>query len=235
MVNPHKDVQEGIRRPERIGVFGGTFDPVHLGHLRSAEEIRQSFSLSRVEFLPAGIPPHKTGKPTTDVSHRIAMLGLAVARNPLFQVSEDEACRGGLSYLVDTLRGYRDRNPQDVSLYFIMGMDSFREISSWHHYPDLFSLSHFVVVSRPGYPRPKLNEAVSREVAAAFRECPEDDLCLEHESGCKVHFRETTLLDISSRRLREWIRQGQSVRYLVPEEVEAYIRQNGLYKKEKGA
>ena len=233
-MNPHKGDEGKTTSPARIGVFGGTFDPVHVGHLRSAEEIRQLFFLPRIEFVPAKIPPHKTGQPTTDISHRIAMLEMAVARNPFFKVSRAEACRGGISYLVDTLKEYRDRVSGDGEICFIMGMDSFRELSTWRCYPDLFSLSHFVVISRPGYTRPPLHEAVSREVASAFQECAGEDACLQHTSGQKIYFKETTLLDISSRAVRACIRQGESVRYLIPEDVEVYIQQNGLYTKPKG-
>jgi nicotinate-nucleotide adenylyltransferase len=214
---------------KRIGLFGGTFDPVHHGHLRAGEEIRQAFSLSWVEFLPAKIPPHKTDLPLTDVSHRVAMLRLAVERNPYFRVSEVEASREGVSYLVDTLEAYREHYPADVDLYFLMGMDSFQEVATWHRYPLLFSLSHFVVITRPGYKRPGLSEVVSQDVASCFAPCQAETHCLEHTSGHRVYFQETTLLDISASRVRGWIREERSVRYLVPERVWEYIQENGLY------
>ena len=212
-----------------IGLFGGTFDPVHHGHLRAGEEIRQAFSLSWVEFLPARIPPHKTDQALTDVEHRVAMLRLAVEGNPYFRVSEVEATREGVSYLVDTLKAYREHYPPDVSLYFIMGMDSFQEVATWHRYPELFSLSHFVVITRPGYKRPELSEVVSQDVASSFAPYPGENDCLEHAGGHRIHFRETTLLDIAARRLRTWIREERSVRYLIPERVWAYVQENGLY------
>ncbi len=214
---------------KRIGLFGGTFDPVHHGHLRAGEEIRQAFSLSWVEFLPARIPPHKTDQVLTDVTHRVAMLRLAVEGNPYFRVSEVEATREGLSYLVDTLKAYREHYPADVSLYFIMGMDSFQEIATWHRYQDLFPLSHFVVITRPGYKRPELAQVASEEVAAAFEPTQGGTDCLEHSSGNRIHFQETTLLDIAASRLRAWIRDELSVRYLLPESVWNYVEQNGLY------
>jgi nicotinate-nucleotide adenylyltransferase len=197
--------------------------------LRAGEEIRQAFSLSWVEFLPARIPPHKTDRPLTDVSHRMAMLRLAVEGNPAFRVSAVEASRDGVSYLVDTLEAYREQYPEDVELYFIMGMDSFQEIATWHRYEELFSLSHLVVIPRPGYERPGLSDIVSQEVASSFVSAPGDPACLEHTTGHRIHFQETTLLDISASRLRSWIRGEESVRYLIPERVWAYVQENSLY------
>lgn len=217
--------------PEGIGLLGGTFDPVHFGHLRMAEEVLQTFPLSWVEFLPARTPPHKTDRPTTDISHRIAMLRLAITDNPSFVVSMAEAMRGGTSYLVDTLQEYRDQYSEDVSLFFIMGMDSFLEIHTWHRYPELFSLSHFVIVTRPGYEEPRLEEVVSKNVADAFVKIPLRSGCLEHESGHRIYFLETSLLDVSATRIRELIGSGKSVRYLVPHEVDRYIKKHNLYRK----
>ena len=210
-------------------MFGGTFDPVHHGHLRAGEEIRQAFSLSWVEFLPARIPPHKTDQPLTDIGHRVAMLRLAVDGNPYFRVSEVEATREGMSYLVDTLKSYRGNYPSDVSFFFIMGMDSFQEIATWHRYPELFSLSHFVVITRPGYERPELSEVVSQDVASRFAPYRGESDCLEHTGGHRIYFRETTLLDVAATRLRTWIREERSVRYLIPERVWDYVQENGLY------
>ncbi len=221
--------QEDAASAKGIGLFGGTFDPVHYGHLRAGEEIRQALSLAWIEFLPAGIPPHKTARPLTDVAHRVAMLRLAVRGNPAFRVSELEAVRAGVSYLVDTLQAYRERVPAETPLFFIMGMDSFREIATWHRYPDLFSLSHFVVITRPGYDRPPLSEVVSPDVASRFAPSGDGSDSLEHESGHRILFRETTLLDIAATRLRAWMRSGRSVRYLIPERVREYIREKGLY------
>ncbi len=218
-----------MSKPERIGLLGGTFDPIHYGHLRAAEEIRQIHSLSWVEFLPARIPPHKTDRPMTDISHRLSMIQLALAGNPAFRVSEVEASREGKSYLVDTLEGYRRQYPEQISLFFIMGMDSFREIATWHRYPELFTLAHFLVISRPGYPRPLLSEVVSHEVAASFLSPSEDTSVLEHKSGHCVYFHETTLLAISASAIRECIHQEKDPRYLLPEEVRQYILQHRLY------
>ena len=226
MNRPPRDTTTGTKK---IGLFGGTFDPIHRGHLRAGEEIRQAFSLSWVEFLPARLPPHKTDHPPSDVAHRVAMLRLAVEGNPYFRVSEVEASREGVSYLVDTLEAYREHYPSDVALYFIMGMDSFQEIATWHRYPALFTLSHFIVITRPGYERPAVSEVVSEDVATSFVPCQEEPDCLEHASGHRIHFQETTLLDISASNVRRWIREDRSVRYLIPKRVWEYVQENGLY------
>ena len=224
-----KPAQGASPASKGIGLFGGTFDPVHHGHLRAGEEIRQAFSLSWVEFLPARIPPHKTDQPLTDIRHRVAMLRLAVEGNPYFRVSEVEATREGVSYLVDTLKAYREHYPEGVSLYFIMGMDSYQEIATWHRYDELFSLSHFVVITRPGYERPELADVVSRNVASRFSPMAGEKDGFEHATGHRIYFRETTLLDVAASRLRAWIREEQSVRYLIPERVWGYVQENGLY------
>jgi nicotinate-nucleotide adenylyltransferase len=157
------------------------------------------------------------------------MLRLAVEGNPYFRVSEVEATRDGVSYLVDTLKAYREQYPSEVSLYFIMGMDSFQEIATWHRYPELFSLSHFVVITRPGYERPELTEVVSQDVASQFTPSAEESDCLEHTGGYRIYFRETTLLDVAATRLRTWIREERTVRYLIPERVWDYVQEEGLY------
>lgn len=216
--------------PIRLGVMGGTFDPVHLGHLRAAEEIRDVFRLDRIEFLPARIPPHKTDRVVTPISYRLDMLEQAVSSAPGFAVSRIEAEREGLSYLVDTLEQYRATHGQGAAIFFILGMDSFREIGTWHRYPQLFALADFIVTTRPGYGRPRLADALPADVARAFRPAHPGATVFEHESGRNLYVQDITLLDISATKIREWLRQGRSVRYLVPDPVLAYIVKHGLYR-----
>ena len=216
--------------PLRIGLFGGTFDPVHMAHLCVAEEVYRTFSLSWLEFLPSRTPPHKTTRRITDIFHRLEMLQRALSGTPHFRISVEEARREGPSYLVDTLQSYRAKYPPDgFLLFFVMGMDSYREISTWHEYPRLFALSEFVVISRPGYPRPRLEDAVSPDVACLFTLCPDTPNCLVHESGHRVWFCEDLSLELSSAQVRELLHQGKQPRELVPEPVLAYIRENNLY------
>ncbi|MEI9477177.1 MAG: nicotinate-nucleotide adenylyltransferase [Deltaproteobacteria bacterium] len=133
---------------KRIGLFGGTFNPIHLGHLRGAEDIRESFGLDRVVFLPAAIPPHKLRDDVIEPRPRLEMVKLATLANPFFSVSDVEIERSGKSYSIDTLRYFRERQPD--SFFFILGMDAFVEIETWKEYQKLFSLCNFIVMARPG-------------------------------------------------------------------------------------
>src|SRR5215510_1256068 len=133
-----------------IGIFGGTFDPIHWGHLRSAEEVSESFGLERVYFIPASIPPHKRGQTHTPARDRLAMVRLAIAGKPRFAVSTVELRRPGVSYSVDTLREFARRLKRTDRLFFIIGLDAFREIGTWKDFGEIFPLCHFIVTSRPG-------------------------------------------------------------------------------------
>ncbi|MEW6440427.1 MAG: nicotinate-nucleotide adenylyltransferase [bacterium] len=215
---------------KQFGMIGGTFDPIHFGHLRAAEEIREIFRLCRLEFLPARVPPHKKTRDFTCVEQRIEMLREAIREAPWFGISQVEANREGPSYLVDTLRTCRTGLDPGSALFFIMGMDSFREIGTWHRFQELFHLADFIVTTRPGYIRPRLEQVLPPEVACRFREAQADGSLLIHESGRRIFFQEITLLDISATQIRKRIREGKSVRYLVPERVIEYIRKNGLYR-----
>src|SRR5712692_1998404 len=132
----------------KIGLFGGTFDPIHWGHLRSAEEVREAFRLDRIIFIPASIPPLKIKAQTTAAADRLKMVRLAIAKNSGFAVSGVELSRPGKSYTIDTLHYFAGKRPGDA-LYFILGMDAFREIGMWKDFQELFPLSHFIVTSRP--------------------------------------------------------------------------------------
>ena len=134
----------------KIGLFGGTFDPIHWGHLRSAEEVGETFRLDRVYFIPASLPPHKRGQTTTPARDRLQMVRLAVARNPRFSVSTVELARPGVSYSIDTIREFAAKLRKADSLYFIIGLDAFREIGTWKDFAEIFSLCNFIVTSRPG-------------------------------------------------------------------------------------
>ncbi len=213
----------------RFGLLGGTFDPIHCGHLRTAEEICEDFGLDEVFFIPAYLPPHKNDeeKPVLDFSHRLRMCALAVEDNARFAVSDLERHRQGKSYSIDTLKDIRARHPQD-ELYFILGMDAFLDIVTWQDFRTLFTLSHFIVVTRPGYSREPVEDILAA-VSPGFRHDPRASRYL-HPAGYFVYFWETTLLDISSTRIRRYIHEGKSIHYLVPSEVEDYIYGHELYK-----
>jgi nicotinate-nucleotide adenylyltransferase len=214
----------------RIGLFGGTFDPIHWGHLRSAEEVREAFDLDRVFFIPASVPPHKRGKTRTPARDRLEMVRLAVAENPRFTVSTVEIARRGVSYSIDTIRHFTETECKGGSLYFIIGLDAFAEIGTWKDFEGIFPLCNFIVTSRPGngYASPLRGTsiAVRRLFCYDFKR-----RIYTHRCGTSLHFLKLTDFAVSASDIRERERHGKSIRYLVPPSVEAYIKNHGLYKK----
>jgi len=212
----------------KIGIFGGTFDPIHWGHLRSAEEVGETYRLNRVYFVPASLPPHKRGRTTTPARDRLQMVRLAVARNPRFSVSTVELARPGLSYSIDTIREFVAKLKKTDSLYFIIGLDAFREIGTWKDFAEIFSLCNFIVTSRPGSkendPLKGTGVAVKKLFCYDFKRKN-----YRHRSGTRVHFIELTDIAISASEIRALVRQGKSIRYLVPSAVEKFIERRGLY------
>jgi nicotinate-nucleotide adenylyltransferase len=212
----------------RIGLFGGTFNPIHVGHLRGAEEIRETFSLHQVVFIPSATPPHKVAEEIIDSRHRLEMVERAITSNPFFSASDIELRRSGKSYSIDTLRSFR----RHVSgfLFFIVGRDAFVEIETWKEFQQLFSLSNFIVMTRPGSQRAPSASQLPDPLVPFFR-YDERVGGWVHLSGHTLCFKEITYLDISSTKVRELIERGESVKYLTPPEVETYIAQNGLYRR----
>lgn len=213
----------------RIGLFGGTFDPIHWGHLRSGEEVSEAFRLDRVIFIPASIPPHKRGQTATPARDRLAMVRLAVARNPRFKVSTVEMKRPGISYSIDTVRHFVQRKRSSDSLFFIIGLDAFREIGSWKDFADIFPLCDFIVTSRPGSkdsdPLRGTGVAVKKLFCYDFKERN-----YRHWSGSRVFFVKLTDIAISASEIRGLVKENKSIRYLVPLQVENYIKAHGLYR-----
>jgi nicotinate-nucleotide adenylyltransferase len=213
---------------KRLGLFGGTFNPIHYGHLRSAEEVCQAQRLTRLWFIPAGTPPHKAARGVTPFEVRLEMTRLAVGDHPLMEVSDLEGRRPGRSYSIETLRQIREEMGPAWELYFILGLDQILEIATWKDYQELFNLSHFVVLDRPGYDRHLLAEVLLTQVHSQFHPLREGR-GFQHPSGYKVIFQETTLLDISGTAIRNLVRQGGSARYLLPEPIRRYIIKHKLY------
>jgi len=210
----------------KIGIFGGTFNPIHFAHLRIVEEIREAFALSKVIFVPAATPPHKPLADDLSFAERVKMVGLAVQGNPHFTVSDLEGQREGKSYSIDTLRVFREKYPTD-ELFLIMGSDSFADFKSWKNYSAIFSCCNIVTISRPGT-RLFLNQALPVDIAHEF--CyHESQNRLSHRSGYSVYSIEGTQLDISSTAIRSLLRQGKSIKYLLPATVEQYIKQQRFY------
>jgi len=189
------------------GIMGGTFDPIHYGHLVTAEEVRDFFDLDEVIFVPSARPPHKIGQTLTDPEHRYLMVVLATITNPYFRVSRVEIERPGPSYSVDTVRYFRSLWGDDTEIFFITGADAFAQISGWNNPEELLRLCTFVAASRPGY---------TLSLPEVFRE--------------RVRVIEVSALAISSSEIRRRVRQGESIKYLLPEAVENYIYKNGLYR-----
>lgn len=212
-----------------VGVFGGSFNPIHIGHLRAAEEVREALHLDQVLFVPAALPPHKAPHHLAPPEHRLAMVALAIRGNPHFRVSDIELRRKGRSYSVDTVRELRQRFPQ-WHLRFILGSDAFAEIHTWKDFEQLFELCDFVVVSRPGTPVSRLRSLLPVATRQSFWYAA-DRLGLVHRSGHTVLFQQITGFDISASGIRHALHRGRSIRYLVPPAVERYITQHGLYQR----
>lgn len=198
----------------RLGIMGGTFDPVHYGHLVTAEGARYTFGLDEVLFVPAGKPPHKQNAQVSDPEHRYMMTVLATLTNPYFEVSRLEIDRGGVSYTVDTLRTLREQYGPEAELFFITGADAILDITTWKDSDQCLALAHFVAATRPGFSLDHLPES-TRQWLARYKD--------------RFHILRVPAMAISSTEIRERVREGCSIRYLVPEPVEHYIRRQGLY------
>ena len=198
---------------EKIGLIGGTFDPVHIGHLFIAQTALEEVGLDRVIFVPAGQPPHKQGLKITDSHDRIQMLREAIKNNSGFELSLCEIETDQISYTYDLLR-YFIKNTPAKEIYFIMGADSFMEFRTWYRYQDLLSLGSFIVIKRRGYE----SEAMIRQWKS-----------FQNDHQAKIYIVDSPTLEISSSDIRKRIGEGKSIRYIVPEPVREYIKNNNIY------
>jgi nicotinate-nucleotide adenylyltransferase len=199
----------------RLGVFGGTFDPVHFGHLILAEQCREQAQLDQVLFVPSARPPHKLTQPLTPLERRIEMLALAISGQPAFRIDDMEKDRPGPSYTVETLQILRDRQPE-AELFLILGGDSVNDLPYWYEPRRILELASLLIVARPGADMPPLD---------AWREA----LKLPADFGVRCQVVRCPLIDIASRDVRQRQAEGKSIRYLVPRAVEEYIREKKLY------
>jgi len=217
-----------VPHASRIGLFGGAFNPIHLGHLRAGIEIQEAFSLKQVLYIPTAVPPHKEILNLLPFAHRLKMVRLAIAGHPFFKASDVEKKREGKSYTIQTARFFKKTFGPKVEIYFIVGLDAFLEINTWKSYRDLFGLCHFVVMDRPGYHRNRIKDFLLQEISPDILYFPRENRFL-HPGGFSVYLFPITLMDISSTRIRLLRQQKKSIRYLLPEKVEDYIVSRNLY------
>lgn len=199
--------------------MGGTFDPIHYGHLRSALELAEYLHLDQVRFIPSSIPPHRA-QPGVSAKQRRDMVALAIQSEPLFVLDDRELQRDGSSYSVDTMQSLRDELGESVQLFFLMGMDAAQGFDRWYRWQDILGLCHLVVFHRPNY-------AVNLASLAAYQET-QLPLFLSTAVG-KVYCQPVTALDISATMIRHRLHQGLSVRYLMPQSSLDYLQENQLY------
>jgi nicotinate-nucleotide adenylyltransferase len=197
----------------RLGLMGGTFDPIHVGHMIAAEEVRIALGLERVLFLPAGHPPHKELVGITPAAHRVRMVELAIASNPFFEISLIDVERAGKSYTAETLSILKEERGPETELFFIVGMDSLAELLTWRNPGDIIARSRLAVVDRPSYPRVDMERLEASLPGVSQR----------------VDFVPIPGIGVASVDLRDRVRRGLSIKYQVVEPVERYILENRLY------
>lgn len=210
-MNKHSD----CNRLSRIGIMGGTFDPIHYGHLVAAEVSRSELKLDKVIFVPAGRPPHKQSRQISDTEQRYLMTALAVSSNPDFEVSRLEVDKEEITYTYDTVMEFRQIYGEAACIYFITGADAVLELLTWYRIRELLGICRFIAVTRPGFDKRELEQKI-KEITSKYGG---DIICIE-----------VPLLEISSTDIRERCRDGKTIKYLLPEEVEQYIWKNGLYR-----
>lgn len=201
---------------KRIGILGGTFNPVHNGHLAIAEAVRQQFGLGKIIFLPTAIPPHKPDTDLISARDRMLMLHLALQGHPEYKVSDVELKRGGKSYTVVTMQQLQEIYGPGADIYLIIGADNLLEIAEWREIETLVQLCHFIIVTRPGFPLKKLEGENARWA----------DKIIEKDKSNIIGLS----VPVSSSEIRKRVRQGKDIRKLVPEKVLNYIQRKGLYR-----
>ncbi|HET8609661.1 MAG TPA: nicotinate-nucleotide adenylyltransferase [Burkholderiales bacterium] len=212
-----------------ICVLGGTFDPIHFGHLRLAQELADVAGAGRVLFIPAGVPPHRAA-PHASAAQRLEMVRLAVAGNPRFAVDDRELKRGGASYTVDTLATLRDELGAARPLCLLLGSDAFAALPTWHRWEALFDLAHIMVAHRPGARHAGWDECMPQALRAEYRKRLCDDPAgLRGAPAGSILAHAIAALDISATAIRDGVRCGASPRYLLPDSVLDYIQANSVY------
>ena len=214
-----------MRKP--TGILGGTFDPIHFGHLRMAQELSDALNLSEVRFIPAGYPPHRN-QPATSAAHRATMVSLAIADNTTFSLDDRELKRSGSSYTIDTLQSLRDELGQDAAICLLLGSDAFVRFNTWHRWDEILDICHIALVERPATkPKEALPQVLQTLLHDHYTENTAD---LASSSAGFIIMQKITALDISATRIRESLQHNLSPRYLMPDSVINYIRVQLLYR-----
>lgn len=212
---------------EQIGLFGGTFDPVHNGHLAVARAFLRQFAPDCLIVIPASTPPHKPDQRLASFDHRLAMLKLVLAGEPRITISEIEGERGGPSYTVDTLAHYRSRFGNEADFFFLLGLDAFADLTTWKSYSRLLARTSFVVIDRPSHGGPGLDRLMAKD----FPECAgESEGIWRTPAGTRIFALAMEPVAVSSSEVRARIREGKPVDTMVPPRVEQYIERHGLYR-----
>ena len=213
----------------RLGILGGTFDPIHLGHLRLAEEMYEELNLSKVLLMPGAQPPHKGDRQVAPFSDRVEMVKIGTQYSGYLDVSDIEGQRKGPSYSIETIRIIRESYGIDLELFFILGSDAFKEIKTWKEYQSLFKITNFIVIERPGITLGELGTFI-QSLDAGLNEGNTKNIFL-NATGNYVLIKKMSQLDISSTQIRQKIKAGKSINFIVPHKVKEYILEKGLYKK----
>jgi nicotinate-nucleotide adenylyltransferase len=221
--------------PIRIGLFGGTFNPIHQGHTQVAEEVLQHYALDQVIFIPSAVPPHKSRQAVTGAEHRLVMTRLALDEKRHLQVSDIEIQRQGPSYTIDTLRWFKQPVEQPCHFFFMVGIDAFLEIHTWKAYLQLFEETAFIIMSRPqsGQPFPDLSGAVVSYVCTHISKdyhLSADRRVLLHPAKHPLYLATVTAVDIASSHIRDAVRRGEGIDRWVDPAVAQYIKDKGLYR-----
>lgn len=208
-----------------IGLLGGTFNPIHFGHLRMAQELAEVLQLDEVRFIPSATPPLKS-LPEVSAAQRAHMVKLAIEDNPLFTLDTCELSRSGVSYTIDTLIDLRNQVGAETALVLFMGTDAFRQLDRWHRWQELLDYCHIALVQRPHSNGKALSKPLEDYLSIHYSEHRQD---FQHHASGYISMQSITALDISSTAIRARIQQGMSLRYLMPENVIGYLQKHKLY------
>ncbi len=209
------------------GLLGGTFNPIHFGHLRMAQDLAEALHLEEVRFIPSANPPHKT-TPEISAQVRAEMVKIAIADNPIFKCDERELNRTGASYTIDTLISLREELGDQAALCWILGSDAFIKFNTWHRWQEILNYCHIILVQRPNFSagHPKLAENLESLLHSHYTENTAD---LAAKNAGYIHMQKVTALDISATAIRQMLKHGEMPRYLMPEKLIDYIKQHQLY------